>query len=289
MLPKRFHASPTNALSNLIPYSQRQLPIRRSTYSTSCIASTSSIHFNSHFPVLHSTDLGPNLDPDAEIQKHLGINRKLDHNRNSHNSASSDILEQPDKSRHQPLDETDPPPPSGKSKKKVEITDQEWEIRTGECLCFFSWQMSLMLRFRIYCTFSDKFLLILPNNTRTTFICLRPIVHKGRAIYILQQTLPDFFSLGLVSSSIDNGNDSGHSKRKAPATSVSSTTTSSSSQDPDPTAKRAAYAEERVEPESIYSSKIRLAYTPPARLPSPFPATLHVEGTGFSTLAFLCS
>lgn len=167
MLPKRLHPSSSDALSGLTRRSWRQITIRRSTYSTSYIATPSSTHFNSHFPVLHSTDLGPNLDADAEIQTHLGINRQLDHNRNLYNSASSGLLEQSNKSRHQILGGTDPPPPGGKSKgkkKKVEITDQEWEIRTGEYFCIFSWYMSLMLHFRIYYISFDEFSLILPDT-----------------------------------------------------------------------------------------------------------------------------
>jgi len=93
----------------------------------------------------------------------------------------------------------------------------------------------------------------------------------GRAIYILQQTLPDFFSLGLVSNSADSGNG----KRKA----VSQYPPPS--EDAIPAAARAKGADqdaELPEPESVYSPKIRLAYTPPVKLPSPFPTTFHVEG-----------
>ncbi|OBZ77299.1 hypothetical protein A0H81_01782 [Grifola frondosa] len=73
-------------------------------------------------------------------------------------------------------------------------------------------------------------------------------IRTGRAIYILQQTLPDFFATGLVSN-------------------LDTSVTSSSSQE-----------ENASEKESIYSPKIRLSYTPPTPLPSPFPRTLHVEG-----------
>lgn len=67
---------------------------------------------------------------------------------------------------------------------------------------------------------------------------------SGRAIYILQQTLPEFFTTGLVSS-LDYAVKTG---------------------------------EDRDEKESIYSPHVRLAYTPPTPLPAPFPKTLHVEG-----------
>ncbi|KAH7909096.1 hypothetical protein BJ138DRAFT_1156108 [Hygrophoropsis aurantiaca] len=74
-------------------------------------------------------------------------------------------------------------------------------------------------------------------------------MRTGRAIYILQQTLPDFFRVGLVSG-IDPDNTSFGSFGSSDAESV----------------------------ESIYSPNVRLVYTPPVALPSPFPRTLRVEG-----------
>ncbi|KAF7315803.1 hypothetical protein MIND_00096400 [Mycena indigotica] len=75
-------------------------------------------------------------------------------------------------------------------------------------------------------------------------------LRTGRAIYVLEQTLPDFFTTGLVNS-ID---------------SVTGTLrpihASQSSQDVD----------------MIYSPNIRLSYTPPTALPPPLPKTLHIEG-----------
>ena len=68
----------------------------------------------------------------------------------------------------------------------------------------------------------------------------------GRAIYILQQTLPTFFSTGLISSVDISG-------------------TNSRTKDDDEL--------------SIYSPNIRLEYRPPTPFPPPFPRTLHVEGT----------
>jgi hypothetical protein len=75
-------------------------------------------------------------------------------------------------------------------------------------------------------------------------------IRTGRAIYILQQTLPDFFDIGLVSS-ID--------PTKTPALTDARESGS-------------------LEVESIYSPKVRLTYTPPVALPSPFPRTLGLEG-----------
>ncbi|KIM72986.1 hypothetical protein PILCRDRAFT_735030 [Piloderma croceum F 1598] len=191
---------------------------------------------DSHF--VRSTDIDSR--PDAELQKHLGINRNLDHDdspqHHKHNpnldrydpNQSHSTGEKSHKQHSSDLGSFTPPPQKDKGKKKSsEITDREWEIRTG------------------------------------------------RAIYIIQQTLPDFFSLGLVSSSIDNG------KGKRKATPASSTTSGQGGVPEGATAEHPELEPEpepEPEPESIYSPKIRLVYTPPARLPSPFPATLHVEG-----------
>lgn len=83
-------------------------------------------------------------------------------------------------------------------------------------------------------------------------------VRTGRAIYVLQQTLPDFFRIGLVSN-VDptRGPDLVYN-----------------------------VPSEQTEIENIYSPKIRLTYTPPVALPSPFPRILSIEGklrdNGFS-------
>ncbi|KAF8443683.1 hypothetical protein L210DRAFT_3089659 [Boletus edulis BED1] len=70
-------------------------------------------------------------------------------------------------------------------------------------------------------------------------------IRTGRAIYILERTLPDFFQVGLVSHI-------------------------------DPT--RPDIVDVAVSDESIYSPVIRLTYTPPVALPPPFPRTLSLEG-----------
>ncbi|KAI0368508.1 hypothetical protein BV20DRAFT_922607, partial [Pilatotrama ljubarskyi] len=70
-------------------------------------------------------------------------------------------------------------------------------------------------------------------------------IRTGRAIYVLQQTLPTFFSTGLISS-VDT---SAHNTKSA-----------------------------HDDDTSIYSPNIRLVYRPPTPFPPPFPRTLHVEG-----------
>ncbi|TBU40989.1 hypothetical protein BD309DRAFT_926148 [Dichomitus squalens] len=70
-------------------------------------------------------------------------------------------------------------------------------------------------------------------------------IRTGRAIYILQQTLPTFFSTGLISSvDTSGGNEKG----------------------------------DKSDEISIYSPNVRLEYRPPVPFPPPFPRTLHVEG-----------
>ncbi|KIM56583.1 hypothetical protein SCLCIDRAFT_42195, partial [Scleroderma citrinum Foug A] len=75
-------------------------------------------------------------------------------------------------------------------------------------------------------------------------------IRTGRAIYVLQQTLPNFFQTGLVSNvDATRGPGLGHS-----------------------------VPSDYGDVENIYSPKIRLMYTPPVALPSPFPRTLSIEG-----------
>lgn len=85
----------------------------------------------------------------------------------------------------------------------------------------------------------------------------------GRAIYVLQQTLPEFFSTGLITS-VDKATGS----PKSASTSIPVLNANPLDYQ--------GYGNEDVE--VIYSSKIGLSYTPPVALPVPFPATLHVEG-----------
>lgn len=67
----------------------------------------------------------------------------------------------------------------------------------------------------------------------------------GRAISLIQDTLPTFFTTGLVESY-------------------------QLTKDADP-------SDPTSQSDSIYSKHIQLLYTPPTRLP-PFPSTIHVEG-----------
>ncbi|KAI6038564.1 hypothetical protein EDC04DRAFT_2569671 [Pisolithus marmoratus] len=75
-------------------------------------------------------------------------------------------------------------------------------------------------------------------------------IRTGRTIYVLQQTLPDFFRIGLVSNV---------GPTRGPGLVYNAPS-------------------EQTEIENIYSPKIRLTYTPPVALPSPFPRTLSIEG-----------
>ena len=266
MLSRRLHL-PTSILiprptSTWLYYHKRNHNL---AYTTSISASTLPPSTLSTFPfytphphILSSADF--DSCPDVELEKHLGSNRNLDHDPSSlqrHASSSSHGTPEKNLKRFSSEPEPSSPPPTlkDKGKKKAEITDREWEIRTGELtiLRMYVSEESLMLRYRTPCNFVLK---------------LR--MESGRAIFILQQTLPDFFSLGLVSNSIDNGNG----KRKAaPNTPPIHQFNRGLAE-----RERAQHQELGPEPESIYSPKIRLVYTPPVRLPSPFPTTLHVEG-----------
>ncbi|KAI0309347.1 hypothetical protein OF83DRAFT_1072184 [Amylostereum chailletii] len=114
--------------------------------------------------------------------------------------------------------EKPPSPPDSRRPEDEELSDHEWEMRTG--------------------TFS------------------------GRAIDILQQTLPTFFSTGLVSHS-PTSSTLAHLKNLTGLDTNRDQVSTSNKYDPD---------------RSIYSPRIRLSYTPPTPLPSPLPTTLHIEG-----------
>ncbi|KAG8986333.1 hypothetical protein FRB93_005329 [Tulasnella sp. JGI-2019a] len=72
----------------------------------------------------------------------------------------------------------------------------------------------------------------------------------GRAIDLLQSTMPHFFTTGLVTSAGSNGKRS----YAAPST------------------------EQDHDDDNVYSRAIRLTYSPPPPLPSFFPRTLNIEG-----------
>ncbi|KAF9010958.1 hypothetical protein BDZ89DRAFT_996134, partial [Hymenopellis radicata] len=85
-------------------------------------------------------------------------------------------------------------------------------------------------------------------------------LRTGRAVDLIQKTLPDFFHTGLITSVEKATGD--------PCT---------SSPIPIPVVNTNPLGR-HPELEPIYSPKVRLSYTPPTRLPAPFPKTLHIEG-----------
>ncbi|KAF8996004.1 hypothetical protein BDQ17DRAFT_1429976 [Cyathus striatus] len=89
-------------------------------------------------------------------------------------------------------------------------------------------------------------------------------IRSGRAIYVLQETLPSFFTTGLITS-IDK--DSGAPRPEIPLTM------------PFPLTSLPPFKDYHSDVESIYSPNVRLSYTPPAALPPPLPKTLHIEGS----------
>ena len=124
------------------------------------------------------------------------------------------------------IPESDPKSPS-------EIPDQDWELRTGS---------------------------VFPVQKAVFTIILMGAA--GRAIYVLQQTLPDFFATGLITS-IDKRTGA----PVPPSTSI-----------PIASANPLDYLTFDDDAESIYSPFVQLSYTPPVPLPAPFPKVLHVEG-----------
>ncbi|KAJ8514516.1 hypothetical protein ONZ45_g7963 [Pleurotus djamor] len=88
-------------------------------------------------------------------------------------------------------------------------------------------------------------------------------IRTGRAIDVLTETLPHFFSYGLASS-IDKATG-----MPRPASSMHIPIAGANPLD---------FRHNNNEVETIYSPKVRLSYTPPVALPAPFPKTLHVEG-----------
>ena len=134
--------------------------------------------------------------------------------------------------------------PDPKQETPPEVPDQEWEIRTG------------------------RQVLLIGRLTWTQI----PIDSLGRAIFVIQETLPDFFTSGLITS-IDKTTGSPH---PSPSTFNPSADTNFLEH----------YIIEDID-ECIYSPNIRLSYTPPVALPAPFPKTLRVEGISNSIAHWL--
>jgi hypothetical protein len=119
--------------------------------------------------------------------------------------------------------------PDPEKNQPPEISDQDWELRTGESHQFRKNQADL-------------------GGT-------------GRAITALQETLPEFFDKGLVTS-VNKSTGIPRNSASLPAAHINFLEPYTISDDDEP----------------IYSSQIRLSYTPPLELPAPFPKTFHIEG-----------
>lgn len=143
-----------------------------------------------------------------------------------------------------------------------EVSDQEWELRTG--------------------THSPIFTQPHPKVSTKSI---------GRAIYVIQETLPSFFETGLITS-VDKTTGAPKAPGKSSPLHIpiidsaatleflsASASTSGSASRPDfgENAAGATDAQEDEE-EGIYSPNIRLQYTPPIALPAPFPKTFKLQG-----------
>ncbi|KAF9473286.1 hypothetical protein BDN70DRAFT_397809 [Pholiota conissans] len=86
-------------------------------------------------------------------------------------------------------------------------------------------------------------------------------LRTGRAIFVLQETLPEFFDKGLITS-INKTTGVPRAPIILPSTNINFLESYTLQDDED----------------AIYSPNIRLSYTPPLELPAPFPKTFHIEG-----------
>ncbi|KAH8096831.1 hypothetical protein BXZ70DRAFT_895661 [Cristinia sonorae] len=106
-------------------------------------------------------------------------------------------------------------------------------------------------------------------------------IRTGRAIYILQTTLPSFFTTGLISSltpSSDSDSPLPASHASTPSASLTDTLLSPFKDIGRGRNGEGKGKEKEKEGESIYSPRVRLEYKPPVMLPTPLPSTLRVEG-----------
>ncbi|KAH6867443.1 hypothetical protein BKA70DRAFT_404471 [Coprinopsis sp. MPI-PUGE-AT-0042] len=120
-------------------------------------------------------------------------------------------------------------------------------------------------------------------------------LRTGRAIYVLQETLPTFFQTGLVTA-IDKA--TGEPKPPHSTSSMGSggfhiplfdpllhSSSAAASAPSSPSTSNSEHHHSEGEhgiveegEEGVYSPNVRLEYTPPVVLPSPFPKTFKVEG-----------
>ena len=155
-----------------------------------------------------------------------------------------------------------------KSQDPDEISDQEWEIRTGTSRCDACVRGSDTPARRV-----------LTQIPKPRLSDAASSLFAGRAIYILQQTLPDFFSSGLVSSlSLPLVNPNPGSGAESWSLKQALGLADHLDKEAEKLKEKEKAKAKAEEDTSIYSPRVRLTYTPPTPLPAPFPKTLHVEG-----------
>lgn len=115
-------------------------------------------------------------------------------------------------------------------------------------------------------------------------------LRTGRAIYVLQETLPHFFETGLITQvDVTTGEPKPPSQHfhiplidsatsldfLSPSSSTAGSSNGGNSHHRDHGDSQGSNVEDG---EPIYSPRVRLQYTPPVTLPAPFPKTFHLEG-----------
>ncbi|TCD66886.1 hypothetical protein EIP91_000784 [Steccherinum ochraceum] len=104
-------------------------------------------------------------------------------------------------------------------------------------------------------------------------------IRTGRAIYILQQTLPTFFSTGLISSLDLPEPPPSTAQRPSFTDSLLSTFTTDKAKGKGKAREESGlHSKKQKHADGIYSPRVRLEYKPPVALPTPLPRVLRVEG-----------
>ncbi|KAF9447463.1 hypothetical protein P691DRAFT_706734 [Macrolepiota fuliginosa MF-IS2] len=102
-------------------------------------------------------------------------------------------------------------------------------------------------------------------------------IRTGRALFVLQETLPEFFKVGLVTK-VDKLTGAPVITKSSSVLPISLGPGANPMDVIHSNGHEGAGHPSESDVEPIYSPKVKLEYTPPTALPTPFPRTLHIEG-----------